>query len=204
LREIGPTDAGHGAGGPTYTRQADLGLFPTGTTNGGGGNERLDVGRASFNTYAGMPYDTFTTWNANGIAGFQNPIGTPLVPAANYALGQTTFVLLELVLGGSTNADNAYIWFNPNLDIAPTTGSADITDLGNVDLNGASGNLALRFQSSTASGVLTNSALQFDEIRVGNAFADVTPFTAPVPEPTTMALAGLGGLALLALSRKRS
>jgi hypothetical protein len=57
----------------------------------------------------------------------------------------------------------------------------------------------LRFQAGNANGNGTNAFFTFDEVRLGQSFADVTP----VPEPVTFALAGLGGVALLALRRKK-
>ena len=49
-------------------------------------------------------------------------------------------------------------------------------------------------------GTWTNA--QLDEIRIGETYADVTPFTA-VPEPATLVLLGLGLLGL-ASRRKHS
>ena len=189
---IGPIDAGYPTG-PAYTRQMNFGLFPN-------NNERFDVGRPNFASYAGTPYDTWTGWNANGDG--SNPAGTPYVPTANHALNPTTFVVMEIVLDGTTGYDNAYVWFNPNLDATLTPGSADIASVGHTDLNNSAGNLQFRINANSASGVYTNAQIWFDELRVGNTFADVAPI-APVPEPASMTLAGLAGAALLTIARRR-
>jgi len=161
----------------------------------------LDVGRPNYANYGGTPYDTWTAWNANGVTGYTHPVGTPYVPTANYSLNNAngaTFVLMEVVADATTGADTAYIWFNPNLNVAPSIATADVTDSGNIDLSAAFG---LRFNANAASGIYTNATVQFDEIRVGLGALDVMPVV--VPEPAIFALAMIGGLGLVALKRKR-
>jgi hypothetical protein len=113
-------------------------------------------------------------------------------------LGNVTFVLMKLVIDGTTGADSAYIWFNPSdITATPDTSTADITDTGEIDLTTAT--MGLRLNANGNSGVYTNSVELFDEIRVGTTAADVTP----VPEPAIFCMAGLGILALITLRRKK-
>lgn len=115
---------------------------------------------------------TFSIGNANG-----GTANTSVTAAAN-----TTYLLVARIDFASGN-DTVNLWVNPTLNgIEPATADATMT---NYDLVGGFQQLAFRYDG--------NSTMLFDEFRMGETFADVTP----VPEPSTYAL--LGGLAALGL-----
>ncbi len=86
------------------------------------------------------------------------------------------------------------LWANP----------ADLTDPGAPDYTFAADHFsgfdvdAIMLRAETGGGV-ANPSFIFDEVRVGETFGSVTPW---IPEPATMGLMGVGGLAVL-LKRRR-
>ena len=178
---------------PAWGRQANFGLFANAVASDG--QERFDVGRPNTNSFTGTPYDTWSTWHANGLtnngAGYAKP--------SNYPLEDVTFVLIRIDTDNDPNTgDNAYVWFNwPNLLSEPSISSAALSDVGEVDLTRIN---QVRIHCNGFSGVNTNAWLWVDEIRVGTTFADVTPL---VPEPSAIALSVLGGLGLLVWRLRR-
>ena len=82
--------------------------------------------------------------------------------------------------------DHIDVWFNPELDSVPTK-EADIS----VDLDE---NLVINTVS-----VWSRYSTDFDELRIGTTFEDVTPYT--VPEPASLGLI-CGGLLAFAVRRR--
>ena len=195
-----------------YGRAASAQLFYNSVTSTTGGSEMFGIGRGTqssetIGVATALPNDTW------GILQQGNASATK-ASGVNWASG-ADFLLMRIdhlpginaVSGLLTNADTIRMWINPNLDVAPSDGSADITFNAN-DFNPA---LALNrdfvFNRFRIFGGGTNAtvgygSIEMDEIRIGEGFADVTPFTS-VPEPAIAAIGGLGVLALV-LRRRRS
>ena len=101
----------------------------------------------------------------------------------------TTYLI---VLGYDFDTATASLWLNPTPgDAQPTatesiTGGGVVTSIANVG-----------FKSQTVAGDFL-----IDNILIGTTWADVTPTTI-VPEPSTLALAGLGIFGLIASMRRR-
>lgn len=96
--------------------------------------------------------------------------------------GQTVLLVAKFVFGNG-NVDTIDLWVNPVLGQDPGAPMASISggDFTMTNFNTRPG---------------TASAMILDEIRLGESYADVTPFSA-VPEPSTVAaLLGLGAFAL--------
>jgi len=178
------------AGLPGF-REAKFILFSGATTNATGnanvnGTERLDVG--SPNTYSAGASDTLTLWQGSTYSSSGIP-----TPRGNFPT-TTVFVLMRLDVDASTAADTAYAWFSPSLISEPDTSSAVSFNL--QDLSGVN---AVRFQAGNLNSNGTNAVFKVDELRIGHTFADVIT----VPEPSTIILMVLGGLALLVLRPKQ-
>ncbi len=107
----------------------------------------------------------------------------------------------------STPAGLSTLFFVAELNMTTETMTGYINP---TDLNDVSGTAASTMTDTTATwGDMTHFvhslgstfAGSVDEIRIGTTMADVTPFTA-VPEPSSTALLGLGGIALILRRRK--
>jgi len=179
-----------------------------------GGSEMFAVGRGSQSAEttaatSALPNDTWAMLQ-------QGNSGATKASTVNWASSSADFILMRIDhVGGiaSTGSgaalnlvdpDTIRIWINPNLDVAPSDGSADITFNAN-DFNAANGgNLGLnrdfvlnrfRIFAGGVNATTGYGSIEMDEIRIGELFGDVTPFTAAVvPEPTAAVLAGLGML----------
>lgn len=179
----------------TYYRQSNLGFFSgaASTGTGGGGTEKADLGLANGSATVGTD---FSAWGGTVTAAAPNQSTVSAFSAS------VQFVLVEMVVDNTTAADTYYAWFNTdpstfsiNAD-APDISTASVTNSG-ADLSSVN---ALRFQAGNANGNGTNAFYTVDEVRLGDSFADVTP----TPEPATVTLAALGGMALFVLRRKRA
>lgn len=95
---------------------------------------------------------------------------TPVLNSASFAttLNVTVFAVLHLVPGGGAGAtpDRIDAYFNPRLDTLPASPTVSL------QING------LQFDRVRIAGANANSAL-VDELRIGESYADVTPFTPP-------------------------
>ena len=173
------------AGNP-FARGVNVGLFDTEATATQGGTlrpERIGIGNSS---------------NAAADEWSIIPEGSGTLRAG--AAGESFATLYWAVLridhhGDATVADDAYLFLNPDPSIEPLIGSAlassiGVRDYSNLDfIRPFVGNVA-------SSGAVPFGVLVIDEIRLGGDYASMTATS--VPEPTSVALLGLGGLALFA------
>jgi hypothetical protein len=199
----------------TLFRQATL-MFLKGastTSTSPGGTEYMDIGMPNISSAnVGTVSPNISLWASSGNAG-QTANGAPIsslnpvqstVPAND---GNTDFILIELT-GSATawsaagNSETMNVWINPSLTQSTPVGAPNISysqqDLSTIN--------AIRAQGgglNTTYGPLPGEE-SVDEINIGDTAADVEPLVSPVPEPTSIALAAIGGLSLLALKRKRS
>lgn len=154
---------------------------------------RFDTANSVSPSYTALyigKYNGSTHWAAalsqGGTATIDDGYGTYPSPA----ISDKTFAVGRIDFGSTT--DNIRIWFNPLLGGAAPSDAVANLNLFNVP------HLALT-NVTLQGGFSQNQAAYYDEIRLGTAFADVTP----TPEPATLAFAGVGGLALLTRRRKR-
>lgn len=96
-----------------------------------------------------------------------------------------TLVVAKIQLIGSSGKDIISLFINPTSSVQPET--PDLV-YGNVDI-GAFDKISFTSGASTVA--------SFDEFRMGSTFADV----APIPEPSTTALLGLGVFSIAMLAR---
>lgn len=94
--------------------------------------------------------------------------GTVTTGAFSTTIGTTAMAVIHLVPGGGSGAtpDLIEVYFNPRLDVQPTSPNAT------VQING------LQFDRVRIAGSNANSIL-VDELRIGETYADVLPFTPP-------------------------
>ena len=111
--------------------------------------------------------------------------GTNRVLAADTASSDNQYVLVKLTVNESGN-DNVEVFVDPLSLTAATVADLTFTDTNVTD------SLAPFTQSKYESPGQSGSVF-FDEIRLGTTFEAVTE----IPEPTSLALLGLGGLAML-------
>jgi hypothetical protein len=194
----GLNTTGSGSG---WYRQAIM-MFINGATSAvnGSGSERLDIGMPNISTAnLSTVNPNISLWTSGGLsAGNTYSSTAPLQSTVAANSGLTTFVLIEMVLDNTTTTpDTVNVWLNPTLTGTTPVGSPNLT-YSSQDLSAING---IRIQSgslNTSYGTVGGEQ-QVDEINIGDTVADVEP----VPEPGSMALGALGGLALLALRRKQ-
>ena len=144
---------------------------------------------------AGLDSSAFasTLWVRKNGSGFDIGIGRTSAAASvswslGYALNDIVFVVGSYQVNAGTANDLSSLWINPSASsfgagVAPAatlTATTSGSDLANVS------RIFLRQDSATA----TPNTLYLDELRVGTSWADVTPISSAVPEPSTY-LAGL-------------
>jgi len=121
------------------------------------------------------------------------------------------FIVVRLEELTTGNLDSMHIWLNPSLASEPSLASADASITEDYIYVGNNANYP--FNRLQLSAYLNNTGASdpedfafFDEFRLGDTYADVTPYTAGVviPEPSTLAIwIGLLGLAWYARMRTR-
>jgi len=137
-----------------------------------------------------------TDGSNNILLGTRDGAGDPgsgnLSTGSAVAIGTGSTNLLLFRIDVQAGNDNLYAWWNPDLGSgAPSTGSATWSSVG-LDNFATTANMAgFRFASSNSQQVT------FDELRLGDSF------NAVIPEPSTFALVGLTGLALVFGLRRR-
>ena len=106
------------------------------------------------------------------------------------SLGTTYYAVLKYTFGATTSTAQLFLSPVPG-NSEPGTATVTLTGTANVaDVS------AVGFKAQTATSV---GNFVFDDLRVGTTWADVTP----APEPTTLALAGMGILGLVLARRNR-
>jgi hypothetical protein len=141
----------------------------------------------------GNTTDAIDFYARNSGTGWQVGVRTTGVSASFaspvLAINTTYLVVLEYTFGGT-----AQLYLNPvagdpqpgaNVTLTPSAYVTDVSDVG--------------FKAQTAT---TIGSYVFDNMMVGTSWSDVTPINA-VPEPGTLALAGLGALGLVFARRMR-
>ena len=181
-------------------RQSSLMLYQGVTSTSGSGKEFLDIGMPNISSANESTVNpNISLWTANGNAGQSYTSTAPLQSTVAANNGTTDFILIEMTSGGvawaTGGSETINIWINPTL--GGTLGTADIT-YSAQDLSGING---FRIQAGgyNATYGTVGGAEEVDEINIGDTMVDVEP----VPEPASLSLAALGGLALLALKRKQ-
>lgn len=151
----------------------------------GATTEKITVGELSENN-ATVGADAANNW-----WGLYNQAGagaTTANSADGYLVSDQSLIILRVDnLAGAT--DTVRMWINPTLGVLPTDASALVT-LSGLDLTFD----RVRIFSRQGDATHANAQFAVDELRLGETFADVTPFLA-IPEPSTYA-AILGGLTL--------
>jgi hypothetical protein len=125
-------------------------------------------------------------------------VGPAVFDANTYSDGQTLFFAGRYDFNSSTTSDDTvWLWINP--DPSSFGGSEPATLLTtSTGTDAASGIDRFNFRQNGTTDA--PAGMQWDELRVGDTWADVTP----VPEPSTAVLAGLCILALVLKYRSRS
>jgi hypothetical protein len=142
-----------------YQRVFSLSLF-TGTT------EQASVGELS--------NDPADVWALNSDL-------TTFAPSAHTTtpLDTQSFLLVRLDFIAGVSTDKAYLWVNPDLSLGePALGTEAATITDELSFN----RIRLTVGGSQNTGATATASGLFDEIRVGDTFADVTP----VPEPSSL------------------
>ena len=174
---VGPTTNNAVEPDNPYPRAANFSLYNA-------GSERLAIGNST-----GATNDA---WSLIPLGGLGNRVASS-TPMAN----QSLIVVRIDHIGDSTINDNAYLFINPTLGVEPSIGLANAASVGLFDYTIT----RVRPFAGNQQATRPYAEGQFDEFRLGETFADVTPFT-PVPEPSTWAMIGLG-LGAFALIRGR-
>lgn len=159
---------------------------------------------------------TLDSGTSSGLAGFgigdDNSTGSGSFPGVSAAIQGTFGNRLEVaydatvfVVGRVTfdatdvgNSPTMDIWVNPDLD----------EDLSLAAVGAGDATHTRSYAGSTGTDLLViyshqDNEITFDEIRLGESWSDVVAIEGEVPEPSSVALIGLGCLTLLGHRRKR-
>ena len=150
--------------------------------------ERISAGHGTNTPTAAGPF----TWGAFVFGGGNNG-ALPQVIGSNYSssgINISTFLVLKIEVNASGLDERYSLFVNPSLDAEGTPAVTFLRD-SLVSLNEID---RIRPFAGGSNATLAPAPSDFDELRIGTTWGDVTPF---IPEPGTAALAGLAGLALL-------
>ena len=151
-----------------------------------GATEAISVGHGT-NTPAGGPF----TWGAftggNGANGGYSTV----------SVFDPTFLVMriDLNVGGGVN-DRVRLYVNPSLDAEPAVADVDFSDRNAV----ASFSALTRVRpfSGGSNGTYAAAQSNWDELRIGGTYGDVTP----IPEPASVAMLACAGLLLTRRPRR--
>jgi hypothetical protein len=179
---------------PETTSDLHIGILDSAATG--------DEAKAPLGAYIKLNGSTSTVypWIINGGNNntFVTTTGVALQSGANLIVGQITYNggFFTGGVGATSNlVDKITLWVNPTLGSAPVEGVGNtVTYLGSLSTTtaGDAGGYVVTRSGSGFNG-------QFDELYIGTTPADVMP----VPEPSTAALAVVGGFALVGLAVRR-
>ncbi len=190
-----------------YGRAAGVQLFynsnPTSTTQG---SELVSIGRGTAGTSetVGTANDTWGLVYHGNAADTKASTDDFLTPTKANSTADFILVRVDHVNGVSNPYDDSLsMWINPRLDNESLLGAATLTlspgDWADVDRDLAF-NVIRIFGGNYNSTVDNYGSIEVDEIKIGTEFLDVT--LKVIPEPSSLALFLLGGLALFRLRRK--
>lgn len=171
---------------------AGSGAFWAGLNNSLGAQaaQPTQVGTRVITKAAPGGYNIGTSKNSSTAADF-------MFHPTTFTTNDVLFVVGSYTIGtGSTTDDSSSMWINPSSSTfgALTAPAADLTTAAGADINLSQIASFLVFNRAGTPGVTI-----LDELRVGSSWADVTP----VPEPTTLALLGIGALFLASRRLRR-
>lgn len=174
-----------------YPRASNLSFY---TADGLANAERLAVGSSS-----GMAVDS---WSLIPRGGGGNLVGA----SPTTSLAVESLLVLRIDHTGNAAGDDAYMWVNPVLSSVPDIASASAVrlaaDPAHVDPFPYTFNAVRPFAGNfSAAQPRPFAVADFDELRIGETFGDVTPFTA-VPEPSVSMLL-LSALGAVTMRRRR-
>jgi hypothetical protein len=190
-----------------YGRAAGMQLFyNSSATSTAQGTELVSVGRGTVNAEpAGTANDTWALLYHGNAADTKASTDSFLTPTKANSTADFILMRVDHVNGVSNPYDDSLsVWLNPRLDNEGLLGAPTLTlapgDWTDVDRDLAF-NVIRIFAGNYNSTVDNYGSIEVDEIKIGTQFLDVT--IAPIPEPSTLALFGLGSLALIHRLRRK-